>query len=136
MSVPVAAATGAFGLDPVRGGVGAVGGDFAAHPQADAEGHCSPCLFVLAAEYLAGADEGGGALELLDGEQPQCVAHEDGHPGVSAERTDRALKAADGERVGGEAKVGLGFAATGREPQQVSDTVVVVGPFGVGRVGE
>ncbi len=50
------------------------------HPQSDTERGRAPASFarvLLAAQYLAGADQGCGPLELLGRQQPQGVAHED-----------------------------------------------------------
>ena len=106
------------------GGLGhPFGRDGAAHPQSDPEGLAPPGAGILAAGHLGGADQGGGALELLGGEQPQCVAHEDGDPGAPVQGAvggcQDALEAADGEGVGGQPQVGLGLAAAGGEEEQL-----------------
>jgi hypothetical protein len=88
----------------------------------------------------SGAHERGGALELLGGEQPQRVAHEDGDARLTAARVfasaDGSLEPPDREGERRQAEVRLGFAATGREEQQVDEGVGVRGALRVGRDGE
>ena len=83
----------------------------------------TPWSRVLLTDQLGRADQGGGALELLGGEQAQRVAHQHRDAVAAVEDAvvgvDRALEPADGERVRGEPEVGLGLAATGREEQQL-----------------
>ena len=74
------------------------------------------------------ADEARGALKLVERQQAQGVAHDD--------REARAFEAgivepAPGDGEGGEAEIGLGLAAAGREEQQIDDR-----PVGMSRVGE
>jgi hypothetical protein len=87
-------------------------------------------------QRLAGADQRGGTLELLDGEQPQRVAHEYGDPGLRVVPARRWLTPPHRQRERGEAEIGLGLAATGREPQQVRERARPVAPLGVRRHGE
>jgi len=58
---------------------------------------------VFATDELGGADERGGALELLSGEQTQGVPHEHGDAIATVQRPirglDRALEASDREGV-------------------------------------
>ena len=104
-------------LELLGGLAHAFGGYGGADPQADAEGLLTPGCWILPSRELGGAHEGGGALELLGGEQAQGVAHEDGDAGASVDRAvgglEESLAAADGEGVGGQPQVGLGLAATG-----------------------
>ena len=78
-------------------------------------------LGILAADQLAGADERGGPLELLRGEQPQRVAHDHGDAVAAVAAVDDPLEAPDRERERGQPEVGLGLAAAGREEQQVGE---------------
>ena len=85
---------------------------------------------------LARAHEGGRPLELLGGQKTQRVAHEHGHAAAApVVAGDRALEPADGQGEGGEAEVGLGLAATGREEEQV-DEPASGRPLGMGGIGE
>ena len=110
-----------------------------ADPQADAEGLLTPGGGVLATGELGGAYEGGGALELLGGEQAQGVAHEDGDAGAPVDGSvgglEESLAAADGEGVGGQSQVGLGLAATGGEEEELGGGQVA-GAERQGGVGE
>ena len=77
---------------------------------------------------LERADEARGALKLVERQKAQDVARDDGEA--------RAFEAgivepAAGDGEGGEAEVGFGLAAAGREEQQVDDRSV-----GVRRLGE
>ena len=100
-----------------------LGGHGGADPQADAEGLLTPGGGVLAAGELGGAHEGGGALELLGGEQAQGVAHEDGDAGAPVDGSvgglEESLAATDSEGVGGQSQVGLGLAPTGGEKEEL-----------------
>ena len=73
-----------------------------------------PC--GLTAHQFQRADHPGGARQLVQRQQPQCVAHQHRHA-----RAERAAgrQPTIGDRVGGEAKIRLGLAAAGREEQQV-----------------
>ncbi len=132
-------------LDLALGLVEGVGGHLAPHPQPDPERRLPPAVVAagdcLPAQRLAGAGQRGRPLELLGGEQAQGVAHQHRHPvGAVAcvvAGAEHPLKAADGERVGGQAQVALRLAPAGGEEQQLHLTVV--GPpagIGVGRVGQ
>src|SRR5688500_2489344 len=68
---------------------------------------------------LAGADERGGSLELLDREQPERVAHQHGHTDVVPVPVQRCTEPTVPERERGETEIGLRRAATRREPQEV-----------------
>ncbi len=90
---------------------------------------------------LAGADEGGSALELLGGQQPEGVAHKHGDTVRAVAGlcplANNALQAAHREGERGQAEVRLGLATTGREEQQLQ--LGIVGPaagVGVGGITE
>ena len=104
-------------LELVVGLVPPLGADVRAHPQPDPERLAAPRSPIGAASQLGGAHQCGGPLELLGGEQPQGVAHENGDAVTPVERAvDRvqhALAAADRERVRREPQVGLGLATAG-----------------------
>lgn len=53
-------------LERVVALLGAIGRGALADPEANAERRATPALRVLAADDLTGADQGGGALELLE----------------------------------------------------------------------
>ncbi len=111
----------------VEGGAGllvGVGCGGLAHPQTDGEGLLAVRGRIGTAQGLQGADGGGGALELLGGEQAEGVAAEYGGPAA----VGSAAAQHHGER--GQQQVGLGLAATGGEPDQVGD-----GPVRVPGVG-
>ena len=82
-------------LDGLRRVVGTVRCRPAANPQTDAEGVLPPAGVSLLegcpADRLTGADQRGGALELLDGEQPQGVPHEYCNTVVARPAGNRAL---------------------------------------------
>ena len=85
----------------------------------------------MLALQLQGADEARGAAELVEGQQAQGVAHDDAHPGASEPVLARVAEPAQDHGEGGEAEVGLGLAAAGREEEQVDRLAVRVA-----RVGE
>ena len=95
-----------------------VGRRSAADPEADFD-RPGPKPFRLRFPFeFERADEASGALKLVESQKPQRVAHDD--------REARAFEAGiveptprDGE--GGEAQIGLGLAAAGREEEQVDD---------------
>ena len=70
-----------------------------------------------------GTDERRGTAELVESQQAQRVAHQHAqtrglHARVSQPSVD--------QREGGQAEVGFGLAAAGREEQQVHDLAVLV----------
>ena len=138
-AVPRPAVALAQALELLLGLLDPFGGHGGADPQADAEGLGPPGGGVLAAGELGGAHEGGGALELLGGEQAQGVAHEDGDAGAPVDgavgRVEEPLAAADGEGVGGQSQVGLGLAAAGGEEEELGGGQVA-GAAGQGGVGQ
>jgi hypothetical protein len=114
-------------LDPGIGLLGPVGGRLPPNPEPDPERRrteppVAP-LQRLLAKHLAGAQQRGRPLELLQGEQPQRVPHQHGNALAAVQPRDGALEASQRHRVDGKAQVGLGLAATGREPQQVDQPV-------------
>ncbi len=129
-----AATHSVFLLVRLRAVIGGVWSGALTDPQAEAEGGRTPCGAVRAPEHLAGADERRGALELLQGEQAQGVAHNHGHPVQARAARDRALQAANGEGVGGEAKIRLGLAAASGKPEQVGEGVGVGAALGMVQV--
>ena len=77
----------------------------------------------IAAHQLQCADDARGARKLVERQEAQRVAHQ--HRDAGAERAgigDPAMR----DRPGGEAEIGLGLAAAGREEQQIDDLAVVV----------
>ena len=104
-------------LEPLRRYLGA-------DPQADPERLAAPGRRVGSAAQLGGAHHRGSSLELLGGEQPQGVSHQHRHPGAPVDGSfgtgHNTLPAAGGERVRGQAEIGLGLAAAGREEQQLN----------------
>ena len=74
---------------------------------------------------LAGADERGGTLELLQRQQAQRVAHEHGDAGMARIAAHCPLQTADGHGVGGHAQIGFGLAAAGREPEQIGQLAAI-----------
>ena len=103
-------------------------------PQPDAERFFAPAGFVVAADKFHGADESGGALELLQGEQAQGIAHQHRDTRCTRIATHIALQAAQGHGEGGHAQIGFGFTAAGREPEQIGFGMSGVDTVGVGWV--
>ena len=85
----------------------------------------------MSPQVLARADQRCRTLELLDGQQPECVAHQDGHAGVRSRASEGRTQSAVRERERGKAEVGLGLAASCREPEQISDS-----PIGMTTIGQ
>ncbi len=107
-----------------------VGRAAGADPEADLERPGAQLPGVLPSHQLQGTDEGGGAGELVEGQQSEGVPHQDGHAGVGGDRAGGALaEAAVEQGEGGEAEVGLGLAAAGGEEQEFDG-------LAVGRVGD
>src|SRR5688500_7443861 len=73
-------------------------------------------------EQLRGADEGGCALELLGGQEAECVSHEDGDTVTAVEGAvaalDGPLEPPDRERECRQTEIGLRLAATGGEEEK------------------
>lgn len=108
-------------LQPVSGVARPVGGNPSANPKTDTERFVVPRLRVRPSDHFCGTDERGCALELLDGQQAQGIAHEDSDAVFAAAPPEVGLQAADRKRIGGQSEVGLSLAATGGEPEQVGD---------------
>src|SRR5690349_13329889 len=89
-------------LKPVRRIIRPVRGHPRTDPQANAEWDGSPLSRITAADHLAGTDQGRGPLELLNGQQAQGVAHEDGHARASVKAANGALQPPDGEDESGQ----------------------------------
>ncbi len=108
-------------------------------PQPDPKRHVPPRRGVLHPRPLRRADQRGGTLELLGGQQPQRVAHEHRHTGAAVQRTiesvHHTLSAPDRERVRGQTQVCLGLATAGREEQQLRLGQIAGALLG-GRVGQ
>ena len=113
-----------------------LGADVGTDPQPDPERLAAPGRLIPAPGQLGGADQGGGPLKLLRGEQPQRVAHQHGHTIPAVQRSVRrllhALPAADGECVRRQPEVGLGLAAAGREEQQLDPRQIAAAARGGG----
>ena len=105
----------------VMGLVDRVGRRLHPDPQAHPKRLAAPGGRVGAAHHLACADQRGGALELLKRQQAQGVTHDHRHAGMAHAAANHALQTAQGQRIGGQAKIGLGLAAAGGKPQQVGD---------------
>ena len=68
-----------------------------AHPKADLERPAAePGGGILAALQFKGADQPGRAPELIEGQQPQGVAHDDADPGPGDVRRRLGCGAAEG----------------------------------------
>jgi hypothetical protein len=111
----------------------AVGGGALADPQADGEAGVAEAFGVAAAQLLEGAHQGGGAAELVEGEEAQGVAEDDADAAALV-GAGLAAQAAEQQREGDEAEVSLGLAAAGGEVDEVGELAIVVG--GVGDRGE
>src|SRR5208337_2239331 len=89
----------------------AIWGCGGSHPEPDAERGLAPAVVAtslsLATEELAGTDQGGRPLELLEGQEPQRVPHQHRHAVLAGTTLDGPLQAADGQREGGEPEVGF-----------------------------
>jgi hypothetical protein len=60
------------------------------------KGSLPPAIRIFAPDDLAGADQRGRTLKLLEREQSQGVAHQHRHPRMAAVPGDHALEPADG----------------------------------------
>ncbi|CAM5455854.1 hypothetical protein SFUMM280S_07415 [Streptomyces fumanus] len=76
----------------------------------------------VATHALHGAEQDRGPLELLEGEQPQRVAHEDGDAPAVGTLADAAQEGGQGDQT----EISLRLATAGGEPEQVGDLPVVV----------
>ena len=78
---------------------------------------------VLVPLQLQGADQRRRAAELVEGQQPERVAHQHAQPrrGIA-----RVFQAAIDQREGGQAEIGFRLAAAGREEEQIDHLPVVM----------
>ena len=94
-----------------------------AHPQSDGERLLAERLITLhesiSPKLFHRADQRGGALELLQGQQAQGVAHDHGQTARTVVAAELALQTADRHRERRHAQIGFGLAAAGGEPQQI-----------------
>ena len=104
-----------------------------ADPQADfdrpvAEQAAFPLIDILGvgAHELEGAHDAGSTGELVEGKEPQRVAHDDGDTGAEHPRTAQSSMS---DHEGREPEVSLGLAAAGREEQQIGGLAVDVRPI-------
>ncbi len=102
-----------------------------ADPQADAKWLVAPCGRVFTSDQFAGANEGGGALELLQRQQAQRVAHQHGHAAATGIACHLALQPSDAQRVCRKTEVGFGLAAARGKPQYIGDGVERVRAIGM-----
>ena len=100
-----------------------------ADPQPQIDRLARPQARVVPADRLERADQGRRAFELLQGEQPQGVTHDDGDTSVTG-----VPEPAEQDDERDETEVGLGLAAAGGEPEQIGQPSVVV--LGVGETAE
>ena len=92
-----------------------------AHPHADLEGPLAKLVWVsflrpLKPFELQGADQGGGAAQLIQGEQAQGITHQHRDPGRF---NPWAPQAAVNQGEGRQTEIGLRFATAGGEEQQL-----------------
>ena len=120
----------ALAAQPVRRGVGA-------DPEADLDrpvAELTPSLFVdvvrIGAHQLERAHDAGRARQLVEREQAQRVAHDNGDAGTEHARPGEPAVRDD---EGCETEIGLGLAAAGREEQQVGN--LAVGMLAIGKPG-
>lgn len=88
-------------------------------------------LHVQLADGFACAEQRRRALKLLQREQAQRVTHQHGDAVVAGAAFDVLLQPAQGEHIGGEAKIGFRLAAAGREPKQIRDGVGLMAAVGM-----
>ena len=62
-----------------------------------------------------------GPLELLQGQKAQRVAHDDGEPARRVQTTEIIPQPTHRHGEGGHAEIGLGLAATRREPEEIGE---------------
>ena len=110
---------------PVRAVVG-IGCAGRAQPRTHGESPLAEQFVFGLANSIKGADKRRGPLQLLGGEEPQRVAHEDG--GVSGERVllVRAVEPSPENGEGSETQVRLRLATSGGHPDDVDGTASAV----------
>ena len=101
-----------------------------ADPQTDLERpFAEPTGSVAPALQLQRADQPGRAPELIEGQQPQGVTHDDADARSRATVLARVAEPPQDHGERSEAEIRLGLAATGREEEQVHEFT-----FGIGGV--
>jgi len=73
---------------------------------------------------------------LLEGEQPQGIAHQNRDAILSGATFDRPLQTANGEGIGCQAQIGFGFSASGGEPQEIGNRIGILTTIRVMQVSE
>src|SRR5207249_6100911 len=86
-------------------------------PEPDPERLLPPPLRIAAAQQLARAHERRGALELLEREHPERVAHEHSYACVATPPAQLSLQTPKGQGVGGETEVRLRLPAASWVPE-------------------
>src|SRR5207248_8604809 len=87
-----------------------------ADPEPDFEGPFAELLDVFLALQLQGANQRGGAAELVERQEAERVAHEDADAGGG---DSGVAEPAEDEGESGEAEVCLGLAATGGKEEEI-----------------
>ena len=82
---------------------------------------------------LESTDESRGAAQLVKGEEPQRVAHDDAHASATEPVVARVAEPAQDHREGRKPQVRLRLAAAGREEQQVHCLALNIGWVGQAR---
>ena len=108
-----------------------VGGRRFPDPQPDLEGPLAVARDGLLSLKLQRAHQSGGAGELIEGEEAQCVAHDHAHPGAREPVLARMAQPPQHHRERREAEVRLGLATTRGKEEEVNRVSV-----GIARVGE
>jgi len=70
-------------------------------PEADPERSFTPFPDVCAADGFHGADQGCGTLKLLQGQEAQCVPHQNRHTVLAGSALHRTLEPPEGNCVRG-----------------------------------
>jgi hypothetical protein len=73
----------------------------AAYPQTKSEWSRTPLADIRLSNYLAGAHESGSALELLERQQPEGVAHQHGDSVIAWAAFNFSLPSSQSEDVSG-----------------------------------
>ena len=90
-----------------------------ADPETNLEGPLAKNFGMLPALQFHGANQCCGATELVECEQAQRVAHQDTQSGGTDARVGEAT---ENHLECGQSKIGLGFAAPGREEQEFHES--------------
>ena len=115
---------------------GAIGRGLAPYPQAQPEGRFAPLCGIAQADLLAGADQRGSALELLQREQTQRVPHQHRYTVFAVAPARVLLQPPHRHGVSRESQVGFRLAAAGGKPQQVRTSIGPGTAVGVIETGE